>query len=158
MPMTDPMDGLRSFQQAYRRGLIQVHRTATDKVVYHEDQPEGEPRLTFARIEGDLVVGIAQIVLAEPYEGDRCFGLGYAVRPSHRGRGIATALAQVAIAEFARALVRGGARAFHVEAIVGAENVASQRVAEKVLGPAAKETTDEVSGEPAIQYIRRVEV
>jgi hypothetical protein len=45
---------------------------------------------------------------------------------------------------------------FYVEAVVGVDNRPSQRVAEKVISDAPTAVQDQVSGEPALQYIRRI--
>lgn len=46
--------------------------------------------------------------------------------------------------------------AFCVEATVGADNLASRKVAEATLSNDGKPTTDSHSGEAALQYVRRV--
>lgn len=157
MAIVDPMDALTSFQQAYRAGQVQVQPCELHKgYAVHQDTPNGEPRITYVRLEGNLVTAVAILILAEPIDGEQCFGLGYAVRQSHRGRGLAKAIVDVAIAELANGMVRQGVKVFHVEAVVGQDNVPSQHVAMAVLSPTGKQTTDEVSGEPAIQYVKRV--
>jgi len=45
---------------------------------------------------------------------------------------------------------------FYLEAIVGVANVASQRVASKVLGGPGRETIDGTSGDAALAYTRFV--
>lgn len=46
---------------------------------------------------------------------------------------------------------------FYVEAIVGADNKPSQRVAEQVISNTPVAVTDKLSGLPAFQYIRKIE-
>ena len=46
---------------------------------------------------------------------------------------------------------------FYVEAIVGADNKPSQRVAEQVISATLVAVTDKVSGLPAYQYLRKIE-
>ena len=53
--------------------------------------------------------------------------------------------------------VQYGHSAFYVEAIVGANNKPSQRVADKVISDAPVAVTDQVSGLPAFRYVRRIE-
>jgi len=54
-------------------------------------------------------------------------------------------------------LVRHGIKQFYIEAVVGLENKVSQRVATKVISETPKETTDFVSGLPALVYTRLIE-
>ena len=44
-----------------------------------------------------------------------------------------------------------------MEAIVGADNKASQRVAEQFISETPVAMTDQISGLPAFQYVRRIE-
>jgi hypothetical protein len=46
---------------------------------------------------------------------------------------------------------------FYVEAIVGADNTASRRVAEQILSMPPEAITERISGLPALRYLRRVE-
>ena len=50
-----------------------------------------------------------------------------------------------------------GLSVFYVEAIVGADNKPSQRVAEHVISDTPVPVTDQVSGLPAFRYVRKVE-
>jgi hypothetical protein len=51
---------------------------------------------------------------------------------------------------------RAGIPAFHVEAIVGANNTASLRVAEQTISTSPTAITDQFSGVPAFQYVRKI--
>ena len=46
---------------------------------------------------------------------------------------------------------------FYVEAIVGADNKASQRVAERTLSNKPVAVTDHISGLPAFRYLQKIE-
>lgn len=48
-------------------------------------------------------------------------------------------------------------KAFWIEAIVGEDNIASQRVAEKALSAPVKKATDSYSGDPIVQYLCRID-
>ena len=48
-------------------------------------------------------------------------------------------------------------KAFHIEGVVADDNIASQRVAERVISPAVKRDTDGESGVPVVQYLRRID-
>jgi GNAT superfamily N-acetyltransferase len=156
MPMVDPMDGLTAFNDAYIQGIVDVQGGVLDpSVKVHFDRPAGEMRWTYVRIEGGVAAALVSIIPAEPVGAEPCFGVGYAVLPEHRGKGLATALVEAAIAEFRNGIGRHGITTVHIEALVGVENRASQRVAEKTISADGRQTTDSHSGEPAVHYIRR---
>lgn len=159
--MTDPHEGLVSFQAALNDGSVRLHRCATDSDLYvHIDQPTPEiTRYTYTRIAKPVVsTGISILVMVEPYDGIPCFQVGYAVPEKFRGQGKATDILQASIKELRAGLSRSGAKMpIYVEALIDAENAISNRVAEKVMGPRVKETVDDMTGTPAFQYMLKVQ-
>jgi RimJ/RimL family protein N-acetyltransferase len=103
------------------------------------------------------VTAFVVFALVQPIEGKHCFALGYAVPEAYRNQGRAKEVVTVAIAELQHGLGRAGISPFYVEAIVGADNMASRRVAEQVISDAPVAITDSISGLPAFRYIRKVE-
>lgn len=155
--MTDPHDGLVSFQDALTKGLVSPGRGELDPdLLVLVDSPAGEARLTYARVDGGVVTAFAVLVRADPVAGMPCFGIGWAVPAEMRGQGRARDVVHSAIRELRHGLGRNGVTAFHVEAVVGEGNAASRGVAERVIAPVGKPVTDGVSGLPAIQYLRKV--
>jgi len=158
--MTDPHEGLVSFQQALDNGEIQLHACHTDRNLYvHVDQPAPEiTRYTYTQLLADKVsTGISILVMVEPYKGLPCFQVGYAVPEKFRGQGIATDVLMASIKELRAGLSRNGVKVpLFIEALIDTTNASSIRVAEKVLGPSLKETTDEMSGTPAYQFMLKV--
>jgi hypothetical protein len=63
----------------------------------------------------------------------------------------------MALAEMQHGLARGHISTFYVEAIIGADNKPSQRVAEQALSATPVAVTDQVSGLPVFQYVRKIE-
>lgn len=106
-------------------------------------------------MEGSTVTAFANFVWCDPIEGEPCFQIGYAVPVAFRGRGLARDVVTAAIAEMQIGLTRNGVATFNIEAIVGANNPASQRVAQQTISPTATTITDEASDEPALQYVRK---
>ena len=156
--MTDPTDALISFQQALLANEIELTGGETDPTIFaFLDHPNGEIRITYVTLEKQIVTSMAIIVMTEPYEGLRCFGIGWAVPAKFRNEGRAKAIVNAAILEFTNGMARNSITTFYVEAIVGAENIASQRVAERTITHTAKATTDVVSGMPAFAYVRKIE-
>jgi hypothetical protein len=155
--MTDPSYSLREFQRAYEQEEIKPQRCVLDPSMHvFVDHPGGEPRITYVTFEGKTVTSLVVLVNADPIEGNPCFGIGYAVPVDYRGQGRAAKAVQAAIAELRHGLARNGVRTFHVEAIVGADNVASQRVAEQAISSSSVAVVDGVSGHPARQYLLKV--
>lgn len=155
--MTNPYDALKSFQQAIRAGILDLHRCELDPELFvHADRAGDAMRLTYAYIDGKSVTAFTNLVQTEPYEGLPCFQVGYAVPPTYRNQGRATAVVKAAIAEMVSGFSRNGLPALYVEAIVGRDNLASQRVAEKVLMQNGREVVDSISGQPALSYMRKI--
>jgi hypothetical protein len=61
-----------------------------------------------------------------------------------------------AILEMREGFGRAGHGGFWIEAVVGVDNPASQRVAAAVLTSSPEPITDDVSGLPALHYLRWV--
>lgn len=155
--LVNPHDALITFEPALKRGELQIERGRVDpSLIVHMDQPMGKLRITYARMQNNSVTGIAIISPAEFENGLPVFQIGYAVPQHLRKRGIATALAGAAIEEFTAGIARGGIVHFYIEAMVGTKNVASQKVAAKIIGGEPRETKDDESGEAILQYIKEV--
>lgn len=155
--ITDPSDGMISFEAAFRAGHIETQRGELDTaLLVHADSPNGHARMTYVKVDGKTVTAYATFVLVEPYEGLPCFQAGWAVPSAFRKQGRATAIVDAAIAEMKHGFARAGIPAFYVEAVVGEDNAASRRVAERILVSEGKSIVDGASGEAAVQYFRRV--
>lgn len=157
MRIADPMGALVSLQREVRRGMPThpVDLSPGLKVVL--DQPNGVTRYTYARIEHGRVKSIALFVHHEPIDGVPCFNLGYAVPEVYRNRGWACEIVEQGIQELRRGLGRHGVKSFYVEAVVGKDNLASLRVASKIISNTPIEGTDSESGESVFAYLRLVE-
>jgi len=158
MPLPDVSSALKSFQQALAENAISVQNGSLDReMLVHMDRPNGETRLTYARVTGHTVVALIQFIPCDPYDGEPCFNAGWAVAKAYQGQGRAREAVIAALKEMRNGLTRAGIKAFLVEAIVGEDNLASQRLAEKVLSGPVKKSIDSFSGDPIVQYLRRVD-
>ena len=157
--LTDPLNALLSFQRALQNRAVAPRPGELDTtVLVHADQPNGELRLTYVRLEGQKVAALVNFTSAEPIEsGVPCFGIGYAVHQNYRQEGRAKSLVEAAMAELRNGLSRNGVPTFHVEAVVSTDNIASQQVAARTLSPNATPGTDQCSGVSILQYVRKVD-
>lgn len=159
MPLPDLMSAMESFQQALNAGDIQLRPGELDSDLYlHMDRPQGEIRLTYVRLQGDRVTAMVQFLPAEPYEGERCFSVGWAVPEKFRGRGRASEAFLAAIREMRNGFSRHPEfKGFWIEGVVGEENKASQKVAEKVISAPVQIGIDKNAGVPIFQYFRWID-
>ncbi len=155
--MTDPTDSLTAFQQALRDGELNLRPGELDKTLFvYADKPLGVPRITYARLDGRKVIALAIMVSTEPLKGLPCFQAGVAVPKAYRGKGHAKSIVEAAIAEMKTGLARNGIQSFYVEAIVSLDNEPSKKVAAAAISASPVGVTDEGSGLPALQYLKKV--
>lgn len=152
--MTDPSDALPSFQAALASGQMRLQPGALDPDIYlHVDRANGAARFIYFRVENRTITAMAMLVSGPPLDGRPCFHIGWAVPTAYRNHGRAKGAITAAIAELRHGLARTGITAFYVEAIIGTDNPASQRVAAQTMLPTPTPMTDSVSGLPALQYL-----
>jgi len=155
--MTDPFDALTSFQQAVLDGEISLQAGELDPDLFlHVDYPTGAPRLTYVRLDRQTVTALAIMVQTDPMHGLPCFQAGVAVPEAYRCKGRAKSVLAAAIAELRHGLSRNKISSFYVEAIVSIDNEPSKRVAESTISATPVAVTDEVSGLPALHYVRKI--
>jgi hypothetical protein len=156
--MTNPMDALVSFQQALLRGEISLRAGELDPDLYvHADNPApGVSRITYVRLDRQTVKAFANIVSTEPMDGLPCFQVGVAVPVPYRGKGYAKSTIAAAVAELKQGLSRNKIPSFYVEAVVSIDNEPSKRVAAATISSTPTAVTDEDSGLPALQYVRKI--
>jgi hypothetical protein len=157
--MTDPSDGMKSFQKELRRGGIVIQVTKTDPNLFvHLDSPNGPPelRFTYVRLKGKTVTAMVIFAAERPENGKPYFAVGYAVPKRFQKQGRAKEILVSALADMQAGLLRNGDPEFYIEAIVGADNVASRKIAEQVISDQPEAITEELSGLPAFKYVRRM--
>ena len=154
--MNDPSHSLHSFQEELLRGKILLqHGIIYPDLYVYGDQAEGKLRLTYVKLENSTVTAFVSFVQCTPIEGIPCFQIGYAVPEAYRHKGLAKEIVSMALSEIQNGFKRFGD--FYVEAIVGADNKFSQRVAEHAISATSVTMIDEMSGLPALQYLRKME-
>lgn len=159
MPLPDIAGALKSFQSALSAGEIRLQRGALDKEIYaYMDQPNGEIRMTYVRLEHQRkVTAMVQFIPCDRVDGEPCFSVGWAVPEKLRGQGRAGEAFIAAVKELRHGFAPHGMTVFWVEGIVGADNTASQRVAEKVISAPVSTNIDSSAGVPIVQYLRRID-
>lgn len=157
--IVNPMDALPSFQRCVSIGEIELLPGLADKSVgVHMDNPDGtRPRYTYARLDAGRVTALGMATYAGAEKGKHFLQIAYAVPEDLRGHGRAKDIARATIEELRRGLGASGLKSFYVEAVMGLDNIASQRVAAAVLGGEPKQITDAKSGEPALQYKKLIQ-
>lgn len=156
--LTNPMDGLVSLQRALRRGDVRLEPCQLHpELQVLLDRPNGEMRLTYAVIDHGRVRATVVFAEAERVDGVPCFGIGYAVAEPFRRHGLATATVTKSIEELRHGLRRVSPNPFYIEAIVATSNEASNRLSQRVISDTPAPGTDSISGEPVLQYLKRVE-
>jgi hypothetical protein len=156
--MTDPFAALQSFQEAFANGALSLERGAIDPELFiHVDHPNGSTRFTYVRLDHRTVIALVMFALADPLEGSPCLQIGYAVPERYRAQGRAKDIVVAAIAELKKGLTGNGVPAFYIEAVVGMDNEPSMRVAAATISTSPVQTTDQVSGLPALHYVLKVE-
>lgn len=154
MAMTNPHDGLVSFQEALDKSLIRPAKCKlhTDISILHDDA-EGTPRLTYALIENGKVKATVVGVVVEPIEGIPCVALGYAVAEQYRGQGLAKDILEKSIDELTFGFKQHMDK-LYIESIVGVDNIASQKLSARYISSNPDKITDEHSGLPALHYFK----
>lgn len=154
--MTDPYLSLISYQEALLNGLIkpQPCKLHSEITLLLDDIPNGK-RLTYAYTADSIVKAIAVYVLNGSSGESPYFQVGYAVAEEFRNQGIAKRILEISIDEMKYGFLRI-MPTFYIEAVIGMDNLPSQKTAEKVLGGDPEEITDKHSGEPALRYTRHI--
>lgn len=157
--MTDPHDGMVSFQQALRAGLLKLGQVDNYQNLFsHFDVPaSGVHRLTYARLSEDrqTVKAFLSCVKNGEVDGFPCVAVGYAVPENVRNQGCAKQIFRDVINDQINQARRNGVETLYIEAVVDVTNLASLRVAETVLNVERESITDSESGRPAYRYTAR---
>jgi RimJ/RimL family protein N-acetyltransferase len=157
--MTAPSDGMKSFQKELRRGGITIQAAKTDPNLFvHLDAPNGPPkyRFTYVRLKGKTVTAMVIFAAEPPEDGKPYYAVGYAVPKRFQKQGRAKEVLVAALADMQVGLARNGIPEFYIEAIVGADNVASRKIAEQVISDEPEAITEGLSGLPAFKYVRKI--
>jgi len=150
--MKDPIDGLKSLQLALNQGLSLNDCTLYPELKMIFDQPNGCNRLTYAMVESGIIKSYSTLILSEPLQGKPCFNIGYATSEAFQSIGLASEIVEKSINELKHGFLNNNITEFYIEAVISVENIASLKVANKILSAHPSQIVDEISGENAYYY------
>ena len=155
--LTDPSAALKLFQADLLAGRLPLRLRGAihSDLFFLFDEPNGRRRFIYLTVDNDVITGLAILANVDRIGGKPCFQLGVAVPLSHRGQGRAKKLVQAALDELQHGC--GNTHTYYVEAVVGIDNVPSQKVAGSCISSAPHRIKDAVSGVAAFNYVRKFE-
>lgn len=157
MPLPDVLNTLKLFEESLANGMP-VQPGALDlSLLVWADEPNGKIRMSYAYVAGAKVVAFVQFIAIGIHEGVPLFHAGWAVAEAYQGQGRARDIVLAALKEMRHGYRRAGLPSFYVEAAVALDNIASQKVAEKVLLAPLSTQADDITDEPILHYRRRID-
>lgn len=157
--IVDPYIGFVSYQKALLDGSIRPTpcESHPELFVMHDEPEPGVQRLTYAFNSGTVSKAYAVYIQADFLDGKPCFGVGYATAEHFRNQGLATEIVTASMKELHQGMSRHLREpGFYVEAIIGTDNTASQKVASRTLSNSPDSIEDDESGLPALHYVKLV--
>lgn len=155
--IADPMDALRSMQQALNDGTsLHLGNIGGDYQGRLDEYPNGDRRYLFAKIVKGEAISIAIFATEEPIDGVDCYSVGYAVNENYRRRGLAVEAFQTGVVELAKELHKIGLKRFYVDAVIDVTNEPSIKFAQKLFSEAGQKILESESGRPALHFKRLV--
>jgi hypothetical protein len=150
--MPDPSNALKSFQEVLDKGITVHLCTHNRDYCLLFDQPDNQTRYSYAKVVNGEVQALSMFVVAEPLDGKLCFNIGYAVKPTFRGRQLGVEAVRLGVEELKTGLGRNQVSSFYLEAVVEVGNQPSVGVARAVFGSTGKAITDSFSKLPALYF------
>lgn len=150
--MTDPMNALTSLQAEIFKGIPLSKCKVHSELQMFVDQPNGRHRFTFVKVERNIIKAFAVYAFDNPIENVPSMNIGYAVPAEFRNQGLATEIIKNSIDEIKAEFQKVGINKFYVEAVIGVNNVASQKLAKNLISSEFNEIIDDVSGEKAFHF------
>lgn len=154
---TKPMEVLVDLQRGINSGITLRQCELDPRVYMTAGRVNGRTRYCYVLVEQGIVKALSLFVQDDPIGNIDRFLLGYAVAEKYRRRGYGTKITGEGIAELAGYLAKRGVAAFYVTAFVAMDNIASRKVAEKVLTKACKKITEDDPERNACYYVRLVQ-
>lgn len=144
----------QEFSNAFDKKTIDLHQCSNSKDMYvHADQPNGVFRFTYAILseEKKAVMAIAIIHFSKRFEDDESkWSIGWYVHPDYRNKKLGQTITQLALEEFEKNMRIQLPSNFYIEAVVDAQNIASRKIAEKLIG-----NEEAVNNKESYSYLKK---
>lgn len=156
--MADPMNALRSYQQALDAGMPVDPSELDGDYLKRNGEVSGAMRFDFLKIIDGEAIAIAMFVEDEPHNDVARYSLAYAVNENHRRRGLAIEVVNKGIEDLKKKFGQVRMKRFFVEAVIDKTNVPSINVAKQVLLGPGIAITDSETGTPALLFYRLIQL
>lgn len=131
--MPDPTILITSLQEALDSGMSLIPSDFNaDYTMFYDEPFIGGRRYTFAKIVNREVQAMAIFGLEDPLNGVTCYNLGYAVKKSYQGLGLAVEASKLGIEKLKYEFRSDGIKKFYIEAVIDIKNSHSINVANKL--------------------------
>lgn len=150
--MADPIIVLNSLQQAIDDGMhIDLNELEASYKFFYDEPGHGR-RFSFAKIINSEAQALAIFGLVTKIENIICFNVGYAVKDSCRGQGLAIEAVNHGLEQLKKQLKYEGLTKFYLEAVIDKNNIHSINVAKKLFADKPIPVIDGESGTHSIQF------
>jgi RimJ/RimL family protein N-acetyltransferase len=157
--MADPMDALRSMQQALIDGTpLYLGNVGGDYQGRLDQYPNGDRRYLFAKIVNGKAIALVIFATEESINGVDCYSVGYAVDEKYRRRGLAVEAFQTGVVELVKELRKTGLKRFYVDAVIDVTNEPSIKFAQKLFAEPGQKIHERESERPALHFKRLVSI
>jgi len=116
--MANPMDALRSYQQALDAGMPVDPNELDADYLKRSGEVAGAKRFDYVKLIDGQVQALAMFVEEEPHNRVARFCLAYAVSENNRGRGLAVEAINKGIEDLRKQFSLAGVKSFYVEALI----------------------------------------
>lgn len=155
--MANPMDAIIATQQALDSGA-EFNPNDLDAGYYmvHDKPGIALERYCFVKVVDKEIQVMSIFGLEDPINGITCYNVSYAVKESHRGRGLAIEAVTHGLEKLTLEMKRNNLKRFCIEAFIDRNNVPSLQVAKKLFPDPGRSIIDDESGTPAIHFLKLV--
>lgn len=155
--MANPMDAIISTQEAFDSGANFDSNTLDAGYYMVHDNPEnGLERYCFIKVVDKEIQAMSIFGLEDPINGTTCYSVSYAVKESHRRRGLAMDSVKHGLKKLTQELTRKGLKKFYLEAVIDRTNENSIKVAKKIFPSQGIPIEDDESGTPAFLFLKLI--
>lgn len=150
-------EAFNQFVAAFEKGLVEISPCSLFKDLHvHMDIPNGTPRFTYVMFDPTnttKVIAQCVIVFAKNLlDGNKKWQIGWCTDENYRDQGIGYDISNKALQEFSHNL-KSKLKGDYIEANVDANNIASFKIAEKLIGD--EEVIEKDNGEKVHSFLKQ---